>query len=161
MVELWLPPTLQTVPDAADAEAGQGEPDSPPRVWAGGAVEFDKVVPPSGNMYLAGKQLWLGPARAGQVVRVWADCDLIHLLIGGTRVKTIRSHLGVTDLAGLVAGAVNAGPSPLPAPEHGDAVEVERVVSRYGLIALGAHRLVAADILAGRHVGVSGSRRTR
>jgi hypothetical protein len=108
----------------------------------------------------AGKQPWLGPARAAQVVRVWADCDLIHLLIGGTRLRTIRSHLGVTDLAGLVAGgAVNAGPSPLPAPEY--AVEVERVVSRYGLIALGAHRLVAADILAGRHVGVSGSRRTR
>jgi transposase InsO family protein len=155
-VELWLPPTLQTVPDATDREPGRDEPGPPaPRVWAGGAVEFDKVVPPSGNMYLAGKQLWLGPARAGQVVHMWADCDLIHLLIGGTRVKTIRSHLSVTDLAGLVGGgAVNAGPSPLPAPEPGEAVEVERVVSRYGLIALGAHRLVAADILAGRHVGV-------
>ena len=41
--------------------------------------------------------------------------DLIHLFIAGTRVKTVRSHLTVTDLALLVAqGAQNAGPSPLP-----------------------------------------------
>ena len=41
--------------------------------WAGGPVEFDKIVPPSGNMILAGKQFWLGPIRSGQVVRFWAD----------------------------------------------------------------------------------------
>jgi transposase InsO family protein len=32
--------------------------------WAGGAVEFDRVVPPSGNMQVCGKQFWLGPARS-------------------------------------------------------------------------------------------------
>jgi hypothetical protein len=40
--------------------------------WAGGPVELDKVVPPSGNMWLVGKQSWLGSVRAGQVVRFWA-----------------------------------------------------------------------------------------
>ena len=71
------------------------------------------------------------------MVRFWADCDLIHLFIGGTRVKTVRSHLTVTDLARLVAqGAVNAGPSPLPPVQPGDAVEVERVVSKDGNISL-------------------------
>jgi hypothetical protein len=112
-------------------------------------------VPPSGNMLLAGRQVWLGPSRAGQLVRLWADCDLIHLFIGGTRVKTLRSHLSVNDLAGLVAaGAVPAGPSPLPPIEDGDAVEVERCVNSIGQVCLGGHRVLAADILAGRQVGI-------
>ncbi|HEY8374685.1 MAG TPA: polymorphic toxin-type HINT domain-containing protein [Pseudonocardiaceae bacterium] len=70
--------------------------------------------------------------------RIWADCDLIHVLIGGVRIKTVRSHLSVNDLAKLLAaGAVPAGPSPLPPIEDGDAVEVERCVSRIGLGVLG------------------------
>ena len=63
------------------------------------AVEFDRAVPPSGNLQVAGKQFWLGPARAGTVIRFWADCDLIHLSAGGTRIKTLRSHLSAADLA--------------------------------------------------------------
>ena len=39
-------------------------------------------------MVLVKRQIWLGPARAGLTVKFWADCDLIHLLIGGARVKT-------------------------------------------------------------------------
>ena len=106
-------------------------------------------------MWLAGKQFWLGPARAGQVVRFWAEPDLIHLFIGGTRVKTVRSHLSVTDLARLAAqGAVNAGPSPLPPVQPGDAVEVERVVSKDGNISLAGQVLLAAEILGGRRVGI-------
>ena len=118
-------------------------------------MEFDRVVPPAGNLQLAGRQLWLGPARSGQVVRFWADTDLIHLFIGGTRIKTVRSHLTVTDLARLVAaGAVAAGPSPLPPIEPGDAVEVERVVSRGGTVVLGGHVVLAAEILSGRRLGI-------
>ena len=49
----------------------------------GGPVEFDRVVPPAGNMMMAQRQFWIGPARAGMVARIWADCDLIHVLIGG------------------------------------------------------------------------------
>lgn len=47
----------------------------------GGPVEFDQAVPPSGNMQVAGRQYWLRPARAGQVVRFWAGTDVIHLSI--------------------------------------------------------------------------------
>ena len=58
-------------------------------------------------------------ARAGSVrsgVRFWADADLIHLFIGGARIKTVRSHLTVTDLARLVAeGAVTGRPVPAAA----------------------------------------------
>jgi transposase InsO family protein len=150
-LELWLPPLLIPSPTAAGGDTVT-DPEPAP---SGGPVEFDKVVPPSGNMLLAGRQFWLGPARAGQVVRFWADCDLIHLFIGGTRVKTVRSHLSVNDLAKLAAqGAVPAGPSPLPPVQDGDAVEVERCVNSFGLVSLGGHRLLAAEILAGRQVGI-------
>jgi transposase InsO family protein len=163
VLPVWLPPTLAAAPTAASGQETSAEDEMDQRrtgsaagaAWTGGPVELDKVVPPSGNMTLAGRQFWLGPVRSGQVVRFWADCDLIHLFIGGTRVKTVRSHLSVTDLAGLVAdGAVNAGPSPLPPIEPGDAVEVERVVSKHGTVVLGGQVLVAADILGGRRVGI-------
>jgi hypothetical protein len=151
-LQLWLPPVLIPGPTAAGENTAAA---TNPAPSPGGPVEFDRVVPPSGNMLLAGRQFWLGPARAGQLVRFWADCDLIHLLIGGTRVKTVRSHLSVNDLATLTAqGAVPAGPNPLPPVEDGDAVEVERCVNRFGLVSLGGHRLLAADILAGRQVGI-------
>jgi transposase InsO family protein len=32
---------------------------------AGGPIAFDRVVPPSGNLMVAQRQFWLGPARAG------------------------------------------------------------------------------------------------
>src|SRR3712207_4190942 len=48
----------------------------------------------------------------------------------------------------------SAGPNPLPPVEDGDAVEVERCVNSFGLVSLGGHRLLAAEILAGRQVGI-------
>jgi hypothetical protein len=38
--------------------------------------------------------------------------------------------------------------------EHGDAVEVDRCVSRVGTVSLGQHLVSAAEILAGRRVGI-------
>jgi transposase InsO family protein len=82
-------------------------------VYHGGSVEFDRVVPASGNLAVRGKQFWLGPARAGVSVTFWADCDVIHLSIADARVNTVRSHLSTTDLAALAAtGGRPAGPSP-------------------------------------------------
>jgi hypothetical protein len=81
---------------------------------------------------------------------------MVHLSIGGTRVKTVRSRLSVTDLAQLAAeGATPAGPPPLPSSlEPEDIVEVERAVSRAGTVALGGAVVLAAEILAGRQVGI-------
>lgn len=164
LLPVWLPLTLTAAATPvggsakdADEDATANAETSQPGVegWVGGPVEFDRVVPPSGNMQLAGKQFWLGPSRAGQVVRFWASVDLIHLLIGGVKIKTVRSHLTVNDLARLVVqGAANAGPSPLPPIEHGAAVEVDRVVSRGGTVCIGGKILLAAEILAGRQVGI-------
>jgi len=89
------------------------------------------------------------------VIRFWADCQLIHICAGGARIKTLRSHLSVNDLAKLAAtGAVPAGPAPLPPAEDGQAVEIERPVSRGGLVCLGPNRLLAAEILGGQLVGI-------
>jgi transposase InsO family protein len=153
LIDLWLPPALTPYP------GGQGQPaDTQPQAiirQPGDPVEFDRVVPPCGNMTVAGRQFWLGPARAGTVVRFWADCQLIHLSAAGARIKTLRSHLSVTDLARLAAtGALPAGPSPLPPVEDGQALEVDRPVSRGGLVCLGPHRLLAAEILGGQLVGI-------
>ncbi|MDQ0942781.1 transposase InsO family protein [Streptomyces sp. V1I1] len=120
----------------------------------GGAVEFERVVPPSGNLQLAGKQFWLGPTRSGLTVTFWADTTVIHLLIGGARIKTVRSHLSVADLALLAArGGRVAGPSPLPAGDTA-AFEVDRVVNNSGLVGLGGHQVLAAEILGGRPVSI-------
>lgn len=156
LVELWLPAALDMVPQPTpEGAVAQASTPEPTPQWAGGPVEFDRVVPPSGNMIVCQRQFWMGTARAGMVARIWADCDLIHVLIDGARVKTVRSHLSINDLAKLAAqGAVPAGPSPLPPVEDGDAVEVDRCVSRVGTVSLGQHLVLAAEILAGRRVGI-------
>jgi hypothetical protein len=156
LVELWLPPILETVP-AAEAPVVSGSDQASPIAagWSGGPVELDQVVPPSGNMWLAGRQFWLGPARAGLTVRFWASTEVIHLVIAGVRVKSVHSHMTVTDLAHLAArGARNAGPAPIPTLAPGEAVEVDRVISPAGTFALGGQVLVGAAILAGRRVGI-------
>lgn len=154
LVELWLPPALRPV-----TGDGQPTPSAEPRTMAeepAGAVELDKVVPTSGNLSIGGQQFWLGTRRAGQLVRFWIDCDLVHLSVDGTRIKSVPSHLSVADLARLATvGARPAGPPPLPTAADTDGVvEVERVVSRAGTVSLGGSVVVAAEILAGRQVGI-------
>jgi len=168
LLPLRLPADLQpagspqacAVPSSATSatvEAIRQDADTPPAlvVYRGGPVEFDRVVPASGNLAVRGKQFWLGPARAGVTVTFWADHDVIHLSIAGARVKTVRSHLSATDLAALAAtGARPAGPSPLPPAQPGAALEVDRTVSAGGLVSLGPYRLLAAEILGGRRVSI-------
>lgn len=177
LVELWLPTPVAAVANQTvdqpvdqvgpvDQAAGQaapiGQPDPveqaspvPAVTWSGGPIAFDRVVPPSGNLAVAGKQFWLGPARAGVTVSFWADTSVIHLLVAGGRIKSLRSHLTINDLARLVGlGATPAGPPPLPPAEQGHAIEIDRTVSRAGTVSLGQHVILAAEILAGRRVGI-------
>jgi transposase InsO family protein len=161
LLPLRLPAALSTVQTATtDTPTGPQVADpgtSPaPVSYQGGPVQFDRVVPPSGNLAVRGKQFWLGPARSGVTVTFWADCDVIHLTIAGARVKTVRSHLTTSDLTALAAtGGRPAGASPLPPadPDSG-AIEIDRTVSRGGLVSLGDRQLLAAEILGGRRVTI-------
>ena len=86
--------------------AGAGQP----------AVEVDRVVPASGNVWIGGQQVWLGPALSGRQITVWVDAVSLHVLLDGARIKTLPSRLGAAELSRLAAnGARPAGPSPLPA----------------------------------------------
>jgi transposase InsO family protein len=132
-----------------------GSPSSPGQPYSGGPVEFERVVPASGNMLVARRQFWLGPHRAGMTVTFWASTDIIHLMIARARVKTLRSHLSTADLAALAAhGGRPAGPEPLPAAEPGAAIEVDRIVSKDGAVSLASRYVLAAEILGGRQVAI-------
>ncbi len=65
------------------------------------AVELDRVVPPSGNLWLAGQQIWLGPALTGRTVRLWAGLDRVHVLLDGYRVKTLPSRRAAAAAPGI------------------------------------------------------------
>jgi transposase InsO family protein len=100
---------------AGSAEPGVGADGAGEAVAAAGgdrqpascAVELDRVVPPSGNLWVAGQQIWLGPAMTGRLVRIWADTQRVCVLAAGHRIKTLPSRLDASDLATLRAnGAV-------------------------------------------------------
>ena len=144
------------VPD--DGEAACLARDADSHGPEGRAVELDRVVPPSGNLWVAGQQIWLGPALAGRTVRLWAGLDRVHVLLDGYRVKTLPSRLDARDLGRLAAsGARPARPPPLP-PASGDVIEVERTVNASGNVSLGrspdqrraAAGRAAGDAAAGR-----------
>jgi transposase InsO family protein len=156
LLPIWLPGALSAVPEPATVESAV-DAQVAPAAADGGPVEFDRVVPPSGNLSVAGRQFWLGPQRAGQTVRFWASVDVIHLSIAGARVKSLRSHLSGADLTQLGHdGATPAGPPPLPPvePEGGGAIEVDRSVSGAGIVSLAGRQILAAEILRGRRVTI-------
>jgi transposase InsO family protein len=155
LLPLWLPASLASVPAPQATPTAERAVDADV-VVGGGPVEFDRVVPPSGNLWVARRQFWLGPARAGQVVRFWASVDVIHLTIAGARIKSQRSHLSSADLAQLArGGATPAGPPPLPPAEPDEtAVEVDRTINNTGLVSLAGHQVLAAEILRGRRVAI-------
>ena len=115
-------------------------------------MELDRAVPPSGNLWIAGQQVWLGPAMTGRTVRLWAGLSQVHVLLDGHRIKTLPSRLDARDLARLTAaGAQPAGPPPLP-PAAGDVTEVNRTVNASGNVSLGDHIISAGLPLAGQRV---------
>jgi transposase InsO family protein len=154
LLPLRLPAVIALVP----APTPEPEPvpgPSVPATWQGGPVEFDRVVPPSGNMEVLGKQFWLGTTRTGMTVTFWASVDVIHLSIAGARVKSVRSHLSTADLARLAAiGGRAAGPPPILPAQPGSAIEVDRVVSKDGAVSLGGRYHIAAEILGGTLVSI-------
>jgi transposase InsO family protein len=119
------------------------------------AVEFSRVVPPSGNLCVCQQQFWLGTDRAGTTVTFWADTTVVHLLINGARLKTVPSRLTIAHLQRLLAeGARPAGPPPIPAGRSGDPIEVDRLVNGTGLIGLAGRQHPIGYHFAGRRLTV-------
>jgi len=151
---LRVPPQLAT---ASVQQAEQPEPASAGLPAAGQeaplvAVETDRVVPPSGNLWVGGQQIWLGPALADKKVTIWVDETSLHVLLDGARIKTLPSRLGLPELARLTAdGARPAGPSPLLAGT-GTVVEVERTVNACGLVGLAGAQFNVGYQLSGQRV---------
>jgi transposase InsO family protein len=155
LLPLRLPAAISLAAAPSPEPAATAQTTALPQSWPGEAVEFDRVVPASGNLFATGRQFWLGTARAGIVVTFWASTEVIHLTAAGARIKTLRSHLSPADLAKLAAtGARQAGPPPLPAAEPGTAIEVDRTVNKNGLVSLGGQTVLAAEILGGRRVTI-------
>jgi hypothetical protein len=116
------------------------------------AVEMDRVVPLSGNLWIGGQQVWLGPALSGRQITLWVNAISLHVLLDGARIKTLPSRLGVTELSRLTAhGARPAGPSPLPAGD-GAVIEVDRTVNATGLVSLADQQVGVGSPLAGQLV---------
>jgi transposase InsO family protein len=151
---LRVPPQLAT---ASAQQPEQPEPSSAGLPAAGQeaplvAVEADRVVPPSGNLWVGGQQVWLGPALADKKVTIWVDETSLHVLLDGARIKTLPSRLGVAELARLAsAGARPAGPSPLLAGTA-TAIEIERTVNATGLVGLAGAQVSVGYQLAGQRV---------
>ena len=59
---------------------------------------------PSGFIPIAGEAFWLGGHRHVVTMRVWVNVDVIHLLVGGAKVKSVPSHLTVNDQANQPSG---------------------------------------------------------
>jgi transposase InsO family protein len=157
-LSLWAPVDLEPLatppPAADDAAAAAAEPVSWPA-----AIEVDRVVPPSGNMWVGGQQFWLSPARAGQTVTLWIDTATVHLSIGGWRIKTVPSRLSEVDLArlrnadGRRAGPPPAGPSP-GALAASQCVEVDRLVNGIGGVTLLNQLILVGSPLAGQRARI-------
>ena len=132
----------------AAAPAGPGLRQQRPRPGGRAGPE----VPPSGNLWIAGQQIWLGPAMTGRTVQIWAGLSQVHVLLDGHRIKTLPSRLDARDLSRLAgAGAQPAGPPPLP-PAAGDVIEVDRTVNASGNVSLGDRMISAGLPLPGQRV---------
>lgn len=158
-LELVVPEQLSGSPSAAlddeDAEVMPTWTTGRERLWQPPeAIEVKREVPPSGNLYVGGQQIWLGPALAGRMVTIWVDQSRLHVLVDGHRLKTLPSRIGPPELARLLrAGATPAGPPPLPElAKTEDALDVDRTVNAGGLVSLAGHYYSVGLHLAGQRV---------
>jgi transposase InsO family protein len=144
------------VPPALTAVLGQPPGAAPAR--DADAVEIDRVVPASGNMFAAGRQIWLGKPLAGQQVTLRLDRSTLHVFHDGELIKTHPVTLDDKELARLrTAGGKPARPSPAtalpPGPLPADAiVEVRRLVNAGGCVGIGGKQISAGLHLAGQRV---------
>lgn len=139
--------------------------ESPVQAPSLSAVEFELRVPPSGETsVVSGKQtISLHRSLAGRTVTIWADLRSIHITLDGNLLRTVSSRLAPEDVATLtMRGARPAGPPPakpalqrlngLPTIPAGEAVEVDRRVTKDGIVSLAGDTHLVGLAYAGRTV---------
>lgn len=136
----------------------------PPTPLTEGAVELETRIPPGGEINLAaGRQKISLRGYAGRTVTVWADLRSVHITLDGHLLRTTFSRLRPEDLRLLaMRGARPAGPPPgAPALRRangtlvvppGQAVEIDRAVTKDGLVNIGGHQHLVGFALAHRRV---------
>jgi hypothetical protein len=166
IAELVLPPELSIVAGERsvviepkdEPEHFSDDPLTPPADIS--AVEFTRVVPPSGNLSISEQQVWVGPRAAGRAVGIWADTVSVHVSLDGEHLKTVPSRLTIHSLHRLLReGATEGGPPPRGPAATGlraaDAtLELERTVNATGLVGLGGKQFSAGIELAGQRVRI-------
>ncbi len=145
-------PARQGLTAALEQEVAPGVTTSPSPASSRIALEAERLVPASGNLWIGGQQIWLGPALAGREVTIWVDETTLHVLLDGTRLKTVPSRLGVIELARLAADGARLAGAPPIAGGPGTAVEVDRLVNGAGLVSLASRQLNVGYELAGQRV---------
>ncbi|MEV0082891.1 IS481 family transposase [Saccharopolyspora sp. NPDC050642] len=118
-------------------------------------IEMDTVVPASGNMSVRGRQLWLGPDRAGTPVTLRISTTHLRVLLAGVLIKTVGSKLAASDLHALVhSGKARQvhDEAPTAAQPAGTVIEVERTVNAAGCVGLANKAVSVGFPLAGRRV---------
>ncbi|MGI5486730.1 IS481 family transposase [Microtetraspora malaysiensis] len=124
------------------------------------AVEVERVVPASGNLTACGRQVWLGPARAGQQVTIWASTTTMHVFMDEELVKTHPVTLTEKDLAHLMTQGGRPGrPCPVSALPAGPlaadtVVEIDRTVNNAGCVGIGGTLVSVGVPLAGKRVTI-------
>ncbi len=159
-IPLRLPPALASTdhqPIAATPAVVKPSDQLSPAVAgsAAVAVEVTRTVPASGNLTVCGQQFWLGLAHAGREITLWADTTVVHLLVDGSRLKTVPSRLTLNHLRQLLADCGRpAGPPPISTGpvKPGGPVEVDRLVNATGLLALAGRQHPVGYHLAGQRV---------
>jgi hypothetical protein len=154
---LRIPAGLRQVPAIVPSQGSPPASETPGPVThaaiapLAGAVEVSRVVPPSGNLWVAGQQIWLGPALSGRLVVLSAGLDRIHVRLDGHRFKTLPSRLDRTDIGRLLAAGARPAGQPQPQPAS-SVIELDRTVNASGTISLGGRVLSAGLPLAGQRV---------
>jgi transposase InsO family protein len=166
VTDLVLPPELSVLVGEARVVI---EPEDEPELFSDEpvdpfddirAVEFSRVVPPSGNISISEQQVWIGPRSAGKVLEIWADTVSVHVSMGGEHLKTVPSRLSVHSLHRLVReGATEAGPPPRGPAATGlraanATLEFERTVNGAGLVSVGGKQYSVGFDLAGQRVRI-------
>jgi hypothetical protein len=140
-------------------------PRQPPAL--GAAVQFEVRVPPSGEIRVrSGRQsVSVHKSLSGRTLSVWADLRSIHVSLDGEVLRTVRSRLTPDDLTHLaMRGARPAGPEPeRPALRRvngtavvrpGDAVEIDRTVTKDGVVSIAGSVHLIGFAWAGRRVAL-------